>query len=79
MGAIEKERPLERTYKMTKVVGESQQGIEAAVAAALETSADAVRGQEWATIVDIRANLGDGGMVDRWQVAVEIAFEVEEE
>ena len=69
---------MERTYKMAKVVGESEQGIEAAVAAALKTSAEAVRGQEWATIVDLRANLGDDGMVDRWQVTVEIAFEVEE-
>ena len=69
---------MDRTYKLTKVVGESQDGIEAAVSAALQTSAQAVRGQEWAKVVEIRANLGDDGMVDRWQVAVEIAFEVEE-
>ncbi|HET9258800.1 MAG TPA: dodecin family protein [Acidimicrobiia bacterium] len=69
---------MERTYKMAKVVGESDEGIEAAVTAALKTSAEAVRGQEWATIVDLRANLGNDGMVDRWQVTVEIAFEVEE-
>ena len=64
-------------YKMTKLVGESPDGIEAAVQAALATSASKVRGQTWAHITDLRANLGDGGSVERWQVTVEIAFGVE--
>lgn len=69
---------MEKTYKLTKVVGESPDGIEAAVGVALKTSAEAVRGHTWAQIADIRANLGDDGSVDRWQVTVEVAFEVEE-
>ena len=69
---------MERTFKMTKVVGESTEGIEAAATVALESSAQAVRGQDWARVIDIRANLKDDGMVDRWQVTLEIAFEVEE-
>jgi flavin-binding protein dodecin len=67
----------ETVFKMTKLVGESPEGIEQAVAAALATSASNVRGQTWAHITDLRANLGDGGQVDRWQVTVEVAFEVE--
>lgn len=68
----------ERTYKFAKLVGESSEGIEAAVNTALKTSAESVRGQEWAQISDIRANLGSGGTVERWQVTVEVAFKVEE-
>ena len=65
-------------FKVTKLVGESPDGIEAAVGEALRASAQKVRGQTWANITDLRANLGEGGTVDRWQVTVEVAFEVEQ-
>jgi flavin-binding protein dodecin len=65
-------------FKMTKLVGESPDGVEAAVQEALATSAQHVRGQTWAHITDLRANLGDGGQIDRWQVTVEVAFEVDD-
>ncbi len=65
------------TFKMTKLVGESTESIEAAVRAATGTSASHVHGQTWAHITDLRANLtGDGG-IDRWQVTVEVAFKVD--
>ena len=64
------------TFKMEKLVGESDAGIEAAVLQALGTSADAVQGQTWAQVSDIRANINESGGVDRWQVTVEVAFEI---
>ncbi len=67
------------TFKMTTLVGESEEGIEDAVRTALKTSGNAVRGQTWMRVVDIRANLGDNAVVDRWQVSVDVAFRVEEE
>lgn len=65
------------TYKMTTLIGESPDSIEAAVKTALETSASKVHGQQWCQISDIRANVGDGGTVERWQVEVKVAFEVD--
>ncbi len=67
------------TYKMTTLVGESGESIEAAVRAAVATSASAVRGQTWANITDLRASLDGSGGVDQWQVKVEVAFAVEED
>ena len=67
----------ETTFKMSKLVGESSESIEAAVRHALTTSAANVRGQTWAHITDLRANLGEGGSIDRWQVTVEVAFEID--
>ena len=67
------------TFKMTTLVGESEDGIEDAVRTALRTSGNAVRGQTWMRVTDIRANLGDNAVVDRWQVSVDVAFRVEEE
>ena len=66
------------TFKMTQLVGESPDGIEAAIQTALTTSADKVRGQTWLKVTDIRANLGEGGTVDRWQVSIDVAFKVDE-
>ena len=65
------------TFKMEKLVGESADGIEAAVLQALGTSAEKVHGQTWAHISDLRANINDAGGVDRWQVTVEVAFKVD--
>ncbi len=65
------------TFKMEKLVGESADGIEAAVLVALGTSAEKVHGQTWMSIDDIRANINDQGGVDRWQVTVEVAFKVD--
>lgn len=67
------------TFKMTTLVGESTDSIEDAIRTALSTSGKAVRGQTWMKVADIRANLGDGASIDRWQVSVEVAFKVEEE
>lgn len=67
----------ERTYKMTKLVGESSESIEAAVETAVATSGNKVRGLNWAHIVDLRANLTQDGKVERWQATVEVAFRVE--
>jgi len=68
----------DRTYKLTNLIGESSQGIEAAVRTALATSAEKVHGQTWVEVKDIRANVGDGGTIDRWQVEVEVAFAVDD-
>ena len=65
------------TFKITKLVGESEGGIEAAVKVALATSSERVRGQTWCHVTDIRANVNESGTVDRWQVEVEVAFKVE--
>jgi flavin-binding protein dodecin len=66
------------TYKMSTLIGESPESIEAAVLTALSTSAKKVRGQEWCQVTDIRANVNEGGGVDRWQVEVKVAFEVDD-
>lgn len=69
----------ERTYKLTNLIGESPESIEAAVQTALTTSAKQVRGQDWIEIKDIRANVNENGTVDRWQVEMRVAFAVEED
>jgi dodecin len=66
------------TFKLTRLIGESPNGIQEAVETALATSASKVRGQTWCQVTDIRANINENGGVDRWQVQVDVAFEVDE-
>ena len=66
------------TYKLTTLIGESSDGIEEAVKVALATSAGKVHGQEWVEVKDIRANVGAGGTIERWQVQIEVAFSVDD-
>lgn len=68
-----------RTYKYSKLAGESTEGIEDAVKTALASSGKTIRRHSWAHIIDLRANLNDDGSIDRWQVTLEAAFEVEED
>ena len=65
------------TYKMTKLVGESTESIDAAVRTALATSASKVHGQTWAHITDLRVGLAADGSPETWQVALEVAFKVD--
>jgi flavin-binding protein dodecin len=65
------------SYKKSTLIGESPDSIEGAVQTALQTSADKVHGQRWCEIKDIRANVNESGGVDRWQVEIEVAFEVD--
>lgn len=65
------------TFKMIKLVGESSDGIEAAVRTAMAKSGDSLRGHSWAHIVDLRANLAPDGSVEAWQVTLEAGFKLE--
>jgi flavin-binding protein dodecin len=66
------------SYKITKLIGESEGGIEEAVRTALATSASKVHGQEWCQVTDIRARIADDGTVERWQVQLDVAFRIDE-
>lgn len=68
----------DRTYKITKLIGEAEGSIEDAVRRGLATSAGKVRKQSWLQVTDIRGSIGDDGTVGSWQVEFEVAFEVEE-
>ena len=65
------------TFKMSTLVGESPESIEAAVLTALATSAAKVHGQQWCQVTDIRANVNESGGVDRWQVEIKVGFEID--
>lgn len=63
-------------YKVSEIVGSSPDGVEAAVANAIATTAESVRNLDWFEVTEIRGHLEDGAIA-HWQVGVKIGFRVE--
>lgn len=65
------------TYKHVTLTGEADT-IEGAIKSALAVSGEAVSGQSWLEVKDIRASLTDGATVEAFQVTIAVAFAVDE-
>lgn len=74
--AVAKTEHMNTTYKHIKVTGQSSDGIEGAIQAALETSSKSVRGHSWFEVVEVRGNLTPEGKVQDFQVTLEVGFAV---
>lgn len=66
------------TYKHIKVTGQSSEGIEGAIRAALDTSSKTVKGHSWFEVVEIRGNLAPTGETQDYQVTLEVGFAIAE-
>ena len=67
----------EPLYKKIEVVGTSDISIESAVNNAIALTSQSVRHLRWFEIDEIRGSLKDG-QVDQWQVALKMAFTVDQ-
>jgi flavin-binding protein dodecin len=64
-------------YKHIKVTGQSSASIEAAIHAALEESARAIKGHSWFELIDVRGNLSPEAKIENYQVTIEVGFALE--
>ena len=64
------------TYKHIKVTGQSSESIEAAIQAALKTSAKSIKGHSWFKVVEVRGNLEPNAIVRDFQVTLEVGFAI---
>lgn len=71
-------RAMTNTYKHIKVTGQSSDGIEGAIRAALQTSSKTIKGHSWFELVEVRGNLASGGEIQDYQVTLEVGFAIEE-
>lgn len=67
----------DRVYKYIELYGTSAQSIEDAVQVAFDRAATTMRGIDWIEVKDIRARV-EGGAIAHWQVAVKLAFALDE-
>lgn len=64
-------------YKHIELTGSSPQGIEAAVAQAVEKAAKTVRDMRWFEVTETRGHI-ENGRIAHWQVTVKVGFTLED-
>lgn len=64
-------------YSVSEIVGSSPDGIEAAVANAVERANRTLRNLDWFEVIATRGNLNRDGTVGHYQVTLKLGFRME--
>jgi dodecin len=65
-------------YRVTEIVGSSDQGIDHAVSCALERAGKTLRNLDWFEVTSIRGSLDSPGATPTVQVTMKVGFRLEE-
>ncbi|MGV1004747.1 MAG: dodecin [Candidatus Nanopelagicales bacterium] len=67
-----------RTYRLTEIVGTSNEGIDDAIRNGVRRAAQTIRHLDWFEVGDIRGYVKDGE-VDHFQVIMKVGFRLEDQ
>ena len=67
----------DNTYKITELVGSSQDSIDDAVRKGVARAAKSVHNMKWFEVTEIRGHI-EGDRVGHWQVSMKIGFTVDD-
>jgi dodecin len=67
-----------RTYRLTEIVGTSEEGIDAAVKNGIARAAQTLRHLDWYEVTEIRGQIVDGA-VEHVQVGMKVGFRLEDD
>jgi flavin-binding protein dodecin len=67
-----------RTYRVTEIVGTSEQGIDDAIKNGITRAAATLRHLDWFEITEIRGQIVDGA-VEHVQVGMKVGFRLEDD
>ncbi|WP_026875893.1 dodecin [Jiangella gansuensis] len=68
---------MNRTYRVTEIVGTSTEGVDAAVRNGIERAAQTLRHLDWFEVTEIRGQIVDGE-VEHFQVGMKVGFRLED-
>ncbi|MFN8196304.1 MAG: dodecin [Nocardioidaceae bacterium] len=68
----------DRTYRLSEIVGTSQDGIDQAIRNGLARASQTLRHLDWFEVTQIRGQIKDGE-VEHFQVSMKIGFRLEDE
>ncbi|SDS90676.1 MULTISPECIES: dodecin [Jiangella] len=68
---------MNRTYRVTEIVGTSTDGVEAAVRNGIGRAAQTLRHLDWFEVTEIRGQIVDGE-VQHFQVGMKVGFRLED-
>jgi len=66
-----------RTYRVTEIVGTSDQGVDQAIKNGIERANESLRHLDWFEVTEIRGHIRDGE-VDHVQVGMKVGFRLED-
>jgi flavin-binding protein dodecin len=67
----------EHTYRVTEIVGTSQEGVDAAVRNGIRRASKTLRGLDWFEITQVRGHIVEGE-VEHYQVGLKVGFRLED-
>jgi flavin-binding protein dodecin len=67
----------EHTYRLSEIVGTSNESLQQAIHNGLERASRTVRNLDWFQVTEIRGTVVDG-QVGQFQVAMKVGFRVED-
>lgn len=66
----------DHVYRVTEIVGSSQQGVDDAIRQGIQRASDTLRGLDWFEVTEIRGHIEDGAPA-HFQVGMKIGFKLE--
>ncbi|MFG2138010.1 dodecin [Streptomyces sp. NPDC048650] len=67
----------DRTYRVTDIVGTSQESVDAAIKNGIKRASQSLRNLDWFEISEVRGHIVDGE-IDHYQVGLKVGFRLEE-
>jgi dodecin len=69
---------MDHTYRVTEIVGSSQESLDQAIRNAIARAATSLRHLDWFEVTEIRGHIA-GGEVGHFQVTVKVGFRLDQE
>ncbi|MEW9515796.1 dodecin [Streptomyces tubercidicus] len=67
----------DRTYRVTEIVGTSQESMDAAVRNGIKRASETLRNLDWFEITEARGHIVNGE-IDHYQVGLKVGFRLED-
>ena len=68
---------MNHTYRVTEIVGTSEQGLDDAIRNGIARASRTLRNTDWFEVTEIRGHL-EGGQVGHFQVTLKVGFRLDE-
>lgn len=67
----------DHTYRVTEIVGTSQQGVDQAIRNGIDRASNTLRSLDWFEVTEVRGHIEEGE-VAHFQVGLKVGFRLEE-
>ena len=68
---------MDHTYRVTEIVGSSQDSLDQAIRNAISRASESLRHLDWFEVTEIRGHIADGA-VGHFQVTVKVGFRLDQ-